>query len=752
MPIYAGTSMRARTYRRGPVSGWVQSRWDSSRGWAWRGLLALALAFSFYGLVVAVFLAIVGATVYAVVAFGPGAAAVMVPLGVLFAAGRRALWASLPRRLSGPELGVAVQRTSEPALWALVDEVCSAAACETVDELFVALDGAAGVVEVRPGLARKRRLLCLPLSYLQALDEEELRVVVAHEVAHITAGDPALGRWLARVAAALRRTVVRLEELGSVLRFPFRWYARGFFRLISSRSRAQEFAADARAACLYGPGAVARALRITAWLHEAYREYWQLEVVPALDQGWRPPIAEGFGRFLGAPGVAKRISTEIDENDAGPYSTHPSLCERLFALRADADRAPSDGPTAIALCACLEQLEASLLARRGGHSARSLRTTSWEEVGQRIHLRRWETALRAWTPSNPELTFAQLPQLFDSAHTDGEPRDDLPRLVSMAACALALELARQGWSVIAVPGVPPILRKGSRSADPLNELWAAALSTHLRAQWPARCQDLGIAEAAIRAQPHAPAPTPAPARALPTAATFALDAREVGGPVSTAVVRVAWFIGTPLAVIALVAAAAVPTPGAAVFCALVGVLIAASTGALTAIRRRSLRDPCTVSLTDRDLTITHRELLRAQLSIPLSAIRLISIDPGAPGCDARFPIFDESPWALSNDPPGPRGWVWSETHRTLPHYGVHQQTPNLLIVLNAELPGPRVRRERLHGPLNDETLRGLTLRLADPSGAQHALEHAGLVRPLTFRDLAAPAPQDQARPTTPTAA
>jgi hypothetical protein len=55
-----------------------------------------------------------------------------------------------------------------------------------------------------------------------------------------------------------------------------------------------------------------------------------------LAAGYRPPIAEGFARFLGAEGVAAALQ-EADkvmrEGASDPYDSHPSLKERLDALR-----------------------------------------------------------------------------------------------------------------------------------------------------------------------------------------------------------------------------------------------------------------------------------------------------------------------------------------------------------------------------------------------------------------------------------
>ena len=60
--------------------------------------------------------------------------------------------------------------------------------------------------------------------------------------------------------------------------------------------------------------------------------------------------------------------------------------------------------------------------------------------------------------------------------------------------------------------------------------------------------------------------------------------------------------------------------------------------------------------------------------------------------------------------------------------------PNLLVVLDRPLPGPIVRRVRLHGPLPGETVRALALRVDDPARAEELFRELGLVRPLALSD------------------
>jgi Zn-dependent protease with chaperone function len=706
------------------------------------GALAVALTVSFYLIVFALLVGVVSGALYLVLAIGPaGAAAFAVPVGVLFAAARRAARASLPRRRLAGTAGVAVSREREPGLWAVVDEVCGAVGQRPIEELRVTLVGGASAAEFGSRLRRRhRRVLSVSLGYLQVLSVDELRVVVAHEVGHFAAGDTALGRWLVMVRGALGRTLRRLQDVGSVLRYPLRWYAHGFFRLTASMSRQREFAADALTARLYGAEATARALRVTAPLEALFEWYWRRDAAPALDAGLQPPLGEGFGLFVRASDVVTRISTIAVEGDAGRYDSHPLLSERLWAVRADAPGTPTGLDTAVALCASLDEIESALLREKAGDVATSLTATPWARVAGRVYPGVWErsVATSAWVP--PAITAADIPSLFESADDGEADVDALANQSRVVACALGCALVRSGWSVERSPGMPSVLRRGDASIELLREVWAVARTVQLRAAWSARCEDLGIADLPLAPQRATSNNRPETPASLDEPLVFALDAHEAGGVLSRREVRLVSFAGVPLAALMFGCAFAIPSVAGAASLAVAGALILVTVAFVTAHRRSALRTPSELRIDGDELTVSHRQLLREPLRVPFAAIRVVSVDAGSTDRDSRFPVHSESAWDHAQREPSPRAWVWQGGRAAipLPYYGLHKQAPNVLILLNDEVPGPGVRREKLHGPLNGETLTGLVLRIADPEAAAAALTDIGLARRLTINDIVAP--------------
>ena|SRR5260370_1097478 len=102
------------------------------------------------------------------------------------------------------------------------------------------------------------------------------------------------------------RTIGTLGD--SWIRLPFTVYARLFFRITNAISRQQEFAADALAARVAGPQALAEGLKQIHRAAAAFGAFRQSEYVPALRYQVPPPLAAGFSRFL----LHNKVSAGVD--------------------------------------------------------------------------------------------------------------------------------------------------------------------------------------------------------------------------------------------------------------------------------------------------------------------------------------------------------------------------------------------------------------------------------------------------------
>ena len=143
-----------------------------------------------------------------------------------------------------------------------------------------------------------RRVMGLGLPLL--LTVTQFRAVLAHEFGHYYGGDTALGPWVYKTRAAIGRTVERVSQHSSILSKPFYWYGLLFLRLTLRVSRQQELSADELAARTVGARPSYRWIKVIHSAALAFEPYIISEVAPALTAGYRPPVSDGFRRFLAA--------------------------------------------------------------------------------------------------------------------------------------------------------------------------------------------------------------------------------------------------------------------------------------------------------------------------------------------------------------------------------------------------------------------------------------------------------------------
>jgi Zn-dependent protease with chaperone function len=322
------------------------------------------------------------------------------------------LWSILPRPERFVPPGPRLEALTQPELFHVLRDVAAATGQRMPAEVYLVPDLNAWVRD-RSGVfgLGSRRLMGLGLPLLQLLSVDQFRAVLAHEFGHYVGGDTKLGPWIYRTRAAIGRTLMRLH--GSLLQKPFVLYGELFLRITLAISRRQELAADMLAARVTGPLQLIDGLKAVHAAAPAFERYWQSEVVPLLSQGYRPPIAAGFERFVAASPVAsvlqQHLEREVTEGEAHPYDTHPALRERIAALQAlSATQAIPDHRRAICLLADVDALEVELLGSIGTPAA-VLRRLAWDDVGAAVYLPMWEQASAQYAAAFDGLTPAAFP-------------------------------------------------------------------------------------------------------------------------------------------------------------------------------------------------------------------------------------------------------------------------------------------------------------------------------------------------------
>jgi len=376
------------------------------------------------------------------------------------------LWAIMPRADKFAAPGPRLEARDQPELFQAIEGIAVLTGQKPPAEVYLVSDVNAWVAD-RGGILGfgARRVMGLGLPLLQTLSVAELRAVLAHEFGHFFAGDTRLGPWIYRTRSAIARTLENLH--GSLLQKPFIAYAKVFLRISHAVSRKQEYAADALAARTIGAQALIEGLKKVHGAGLAFDSYWRSEVVPVLHNGFRPPIAEGFRRFLNADSIVRTLDAHVahalTEGKAQPYDTHPSLRERISALNdfPSHDAAHENSP-AVTLMKNVDALELELL-RSMSAEANRLKALQWQDVGAAIYLPLWEKTAAEHANALKGITLASLPETVQQP--DGlagrMPQQSGEQLSAderkgkaqfIAGAAIATLLRQRGWRMTVEPG------------------------------------------------------------------------------------------------------------------------------------------------------------------------------------------------------------------------------------------------------------------------------------------------------------
>jgi hypothetical protein len=364
----------------------------------------------------------------------------------------------------------------------------------------------------------------LGLPLIQILTVPQFRAVLAHEFGHYYGGDTRLGPWVYTTRAAMVRTLQRMAEPSALLEiftrvalarlayglvmFGLGAYWKLFMRVTQVVSRRQEYRADELACRMSGAAALIEGLRRIEGASSAFPFFWQSELAPALQAGYLPPIAQGFGRFLATPditrAVSKHLEAQLKDGSTNPYDTHPALRDRIAAARLlDAGSEEENPASAITLLDNVNQMERALLRTLNLQvDTYRLKNVAWEEIGAVHYLPSWKSFVKAYVTLLSGMTVETLPdalpRLRDMGSRIADPKGRLftpdertERAAGLLWVSLALALIRSGWELHAEPGEFH-LRHGDRKLSPAqigDELRSGNLTPDA---WREQCREAGI--------------------------------------------------------------------------------------------------------------------------------------------------------------------------------------------------------------------------------------------------------------------
>lgn len=447
----------------------------------WRALFAFALWLGFYVLALGV-IAALGALTWVQLATGR-----IVPY-LIFLSGAIVFFivaAILPRRDPFVAPGLRLEPADHPRLFEELAAVARSTEQPMPGEVYLIHEANAWVA-MRGPFWRPRRVLALGHPLLTHLTENELRAVLAHEFAHYAAGDTWLTPWVWHTRQALGRTLDALS--GNWLDFLFIGYAKLFMQVTNAISRQQELDADRLAARLTGGESLVAGLKKIATLAPGHDHFWHTEVVPLLDAGYLPPLAEGFTAYYGNPFIQKLVRQALDEElrqeDPDAWDTHPPLGERIRNVHAFVSSGPRNRPTpAWAWLTPVPDLERDLLeAAFPTADVGTLTPLPWEEVLARVYLPGYIRTAREhagdvaglrlrdlpdWV-ADPAPLLARFPEYLDSDWSREQVFTQLGNLFGPLVTAV---FVARGVEASCVPGEPVSLRA---PWGPVRSFWLFA--------------------------------------------------------------------------------------------------------------------------------------------------------------------------------------------------------------------------------------------------------------------------------------
>jgi hypothetical protein len=345
---------------------------------------------------------------------------------------------------------------------------------------------------------RREPILGIGLPLFALFEEDELAAVLAHEFGHHAGGDVKLGPWQHRTFLAISAALDRLDGSNVFLHLPFYAYGRLFLRLTGAASREQELRADALAAGTIGPEALAGALIALERHHSTWSAYWHGVFVPAVDAGFRPPMLEGYRRFLAA--TSPPDLSAVPARAPTPHDTHPPLDVRLAALGRPEQGRRSDG-RCLHLLQEVDGLERLLLATllTEADMIQKLVPVSWDEWGRRVLPETWKRFLQGRLSELNGVPLSSLPSLLEAEavwwpRLSGgvdiySPEARRRQLRSWLGRWAALSLSEAGFAVTSGPGAEIVLERGPVRLEPFR--WVEDLGSGARTaeEWRRGCRE-----------------------------------------------------------------------------------------------------------------------------------------------------------------------------------------------------------------------------------------------------------------------
>jgi len=314
----------------------VNSTAEHRRASELRAVLLVLEGYTYLLLVVALFVSGAAFLVWGVLARNPLVGLVALFAGVPVVSLTLASIRTLFFRVTDVE-GMELTASNAPKLVAVVEELRHLAGAPRIHRLVVHHALQASALQLpRLGIFWPRNTLLIGYPLLVLLSPDQLRAVIAHELAHLGRAHGRVAHWLYRTSLSWRRLMGVLTDRGATPLFVY-WILRAYIPRLERSSaeiaREQERFADRCASEAAGGQAAAEALIITGVGERIMRESFWPMVLDVTEPEVPRPYSRMRGEFrIRADDVSDALLAELLEDATDATDSHPALAERLAAL------------------------------------------------------------------------------------------------------------------------------------------------------------------------------------------------------------------------------------------------------------------------------------------------------------------------------------------------------------------------------------------------------------------------------------
>jgi len=430
------------------------------------------------------------------------------------------LWSLVPRPDTFEAPGPTLYASAQQKLFTELEKIAAALNEPMPDEVYLIPQANAFVAD-RGGTmgVGARRVMGIGLPLIAVMNVDEFRAVLAHEFAHYYGGDTRLGPWVYKTRMAMVRAIQNMASIGSWMRIAIaallyrivlsilQAYWKVFLRATQLVSRRQEYRADELACYIAGSNSLTSGLKKVHTANAAFPAYWNSEVLPFLNLGYRPPITEGFSLFVQAPEVSVQLEQladkEISQPKTSAYDSHPPLRDRIAAVKLfEVGNQGAGSESAMSLFADLVGEEWRVLSWKNSSSQVSaMKPLTWQDLAVSLP-QIWRDLIQKNAQFLGDLTTDLLPDAVPKLAEIGSripdpkgmlltPQQRTTRAAELFGAALALAVSDAGWPLHMQPG-ERYFEVGMEQVS-VRELMGRLLSDKItREEWGERCRTLKI--------------------------------------------------------------------------------------------------------------------------------------------------------------------------------------------------------------------------------------------------------------------